>query len=126
MTVQIEDTVFYRDREYNIAGINGAGLFVPSEHGPRAVMMSTACVRGYFCNYEIRNETLYLAAVHIRAESQISIDQKPKLYGVVPQIADAHKCFVYDGLHQVMPFTGGLLLGSELLRSNSVGFQFRW
>jgi hypothetical protein len=137
MTAQITDRVVYRGKPHSIAGINGSGLFDPSEHGLRPVMISTACWRGFHCTYEVAEGSLLLTQVNIglREEDRALAErgEGPKLFGRVPRCYTIHghstnvrtgevktswesSDFRYDGLRQVVPFTGGLLLGDDFIR----------
>jgi len=46
MTAQFPDTIELDGEAYAIAGVQGAGLFSPVEHGLRPVARITACWRG--------------------------------------------------------------------------------
>jgi hypothetical protein len=132
MTAQINDTVFYLRREYAIAGINGSGLFDPEEHGISPVMISTACWRGYYCAYQVAEGMLRLKQLHIGLDKEaVAVAKRgegPILFGVLPRHDDRKWCFVYDGLRQFVPFTGGLLLAAGLIRGLRVpaGFHPAW
>ena len=60
MTGQIADRFFYQHEQYQLVGMNGHGLPTPFEFGLQPVMMHTACYRGYYCDYTIRDEHLSL------------------------------------------------------------------
>ena len=132
MTAQISDRVFYRGREYCLAGINGNGLFDPAEHGMRAVMISTACYRGYFCNYEVVDGVLRLKDLHIRlgpdGADASKRGQSAVLFNVHPSYDPDEHCSLYSNLTRIMPFTGGLLLGADFVRELYIhmGFHPAW
>jgi hypothetical protein len=149
MTAQISGVVVYRGKPHNIAGINGSGLFDPSEHGLRPVMISTACWRGYHCTYEVADRSLLLTAVNIGLGEKDWITAErgegPKLFGQVPRRYTIHghsrnvrtgavqtrwasPDFRCDGLLEPVPFTGGLLLGDDFLWDLYVhmGFHPAW
>jgi hypothetical protein len=149
MTAQISDSVVYRGKPHGIAGINGSGLFDPSGHGVRPVMISTACWRGYYCTYEVADGTLLLTKVNIGlGEEDAALAERgegPKLFGVVPRRYTVHghstnvrtgevrtswesSDFVIDSLRQPIPFSGGLLLGADFILELYVhmGFHPAW
>jgi hypothetical protein len=149
MTAQISDQVVYHGKPHSLAGINGSGLFDPSEHGIRPVMISTACWRGYHCTYEVADGSLLLTAVNIGlGEEDASAAERgegPRLFGKVPHRYTIHgECmdlstgemqtswrssdFRCDGLRELVPFTGGLLLGDGFLPELYVhmGFHPAW
>jgi hypothetical protein len=142
MTAQISDVVGYRGKPHSIAGINGSGLFDPAEHGIQPVMISTACWRGYRCTYEV-DGSLFLTKVDIGlGEGDRALAERgegPRLFGHLPlrypdedptdlERLGASSDFYYGGLREVMPFTGGLLLGHGFIRELYVhmGFHPAW
>ena len=147
MTAQISDAVVYRGKPHSIAGINGSGLFDPTEHGIKSVMISTACWRGYHCTYEVADDSLLLTQVNIGlGEEDRALAERgegPKLFGHVPHRYTVHGYredstgvktsweshdFLYDGLRAVVPFTGGLLLADDFIHELYVhmGFHPAW
>jgi hypothetical protein len=145
MTAQISDTVGYRDRPRALAGVNGSGLFDPAGHGVQAVGWSTACWRGYHCTYEVTDGALLLTQVHLglgrKDAAAAERGAGPQLFGKVPRRYTIHghstnlrtgevatswpsSDFVVDGLREVVPFTGGLLLGDGFIRAMYVHMGF--
>ena len=122
MTAQAHDTVVYRDEEYALVGINGEGLFEPDQHGLRPVALTTACWRGYRCTYEIRGQWLRLETLIVA-----SAQEAPRVFSVLPTDPTA-KFLVYEDIGQIMPFTGGLLLGTGFIEDLYVhmGFHPGW
>jgi hypothetical protein len=70
MTAQINDKVFYRQQEYDMAGVNGTGLFTPQEYGMRPARLSTACWRGYHCGYDLADGLLRLMDLTIALQER--------------------------------------------------------
>jgi hypothetical protein len=149
MTAQISDVVVYRGKPHCIAGINGAGLVNPAEHGITPVMISTACWRGFHCTYEVAEGALLLTKVNIglaeRDRAAAERGEGPKLFGKVPHRYTIHghmtnlqtaelktsresSDFLYEELREVIPFSGGLLLGADFIRELYVhmGFHPSW
>ena len=145
MTAQICDRIEYSDTSYNVAGVNGSGLFNPEEHGVTPMSFSTACWRGYHCDYAVANNTLRLRAVYLGLEmkdaQKAKLGKGPLLYGNVPSRykirgesvnvrtgevshewdSSDYRC---DGLDELVPFTGGLLIGDQFIRELYVHMGF--
>jgi hypothetical protein len=149
MTAQISDVVVYRGKPHRIAGINGSGLFDPTEQGVRPVMISTACWRGYHCTYEVADRSLLLTELNVGlGEEDRALAERgegPKLFGRIPrrytvrgysedlgtgevQTSWESPDFRYDGLREAVPFTGGLLLADDFIDELYVhmGFHPAW
>jgi hypothetical protein len=146
MTAQISDEVVYRGKQHCIAGVNGKGLFDPAQHGIRPVWISTACYRGYYCTYEVANGSLLLTVLNIGlGEEDRGLAERgegPKLFGHVPHRYTIHghrrdshtgeaqttsresSDFRYDGLREVIPYTGGLLLADDFIPEMYVHMGF--
>ena len=145
MTAQISDTFRYRKKPRWLAGVNGTGLFEPAQQGVKAVGWSTACWRGFHCSYEVADGSLLLTQVNLGlGEEDTALATRgegPKLFGKVPRRYTKHghstnlrtgevktswesSDFVVDGLREVVPFTGGLLLGDEFIREMYVHMGF--
>ncbi|MFO0826166.1 MAG: hypothetical protein U0792_24125 [Gemmataceae bacterium] len=145
MTAQISDTFRYRKKPRSLAGVNGSGLFDPAQQGVKAVGWSTACWRGFHCSYEVVDGALFLTQVNLGlGEEDIATAARgkgPKLFGKVPRLYTIHgrstnlrtgevktswesSDFVVDDLWEVVPFTGGLLLGDEFIREMYVHMGF--
>ena len=58
MTAQIHDSCAYHGQTYSITGVNGRGLFDPADHHIEPEPHSTACWRGYHCDYVVEDERL--------------------------------------------------------------------
>ncbi len=154
MTAQIPDLVIYRDQEYSIVGMKGSGLPDPSEFGLSPGMMSTACYRGYYCNYTVRDDHLILTHLVVQSAD----DHYPVIDGVAPLIPPAHEsrplapgdpiptlprgmyvyhlldeeqrfigqdATIYQGLSIPTSYTGGLLLARDFIQSMYVHMGFQ-
>jgi hypothetical protein len=149
MTAQISDVVVYLGKPHSVAGINGAGLFNPADHGISPVMISTACWRGFHCTYEVADGSLLLTRVNIglAGEDRAAAERRegPKLFGKVPRRYTIRgrmtnvrtgevrtrwesSDFLCEGLREVVPFSGGLLLGADFISELYVhmGFHPAW
>ncbi|MFN6463887.1 MAG: hypothetical protein RMZ41_019035 [Nostoc sp. DedVER02] len=135
MTGQISDQLIYKSQIFCIAGVDGVGLFEPTQHGFSPQLGSTtACWRGYYCTYQVIKETLCLK------ELIISLSLKEKLMikhgrgrardfiGVFPYLRDTlldHPSAIYDDLNYLVEFTGSLLVANNFINNLYVhlGFQ---
>lgn len=123
MTAQISDSVVYRGRTFTLAGINGTGLFEPSQHGFRPLSLSTDCRRGFYCTYEVVDASLRLK------DAYIVLGQQPRgLFGIPSEYDPSESLHSFRELHAPVPFTGTLLLAGGLLRDLTVnmGFHPAW
>lgn len=123
MTAQISDTVVYRARTFTLAGINGTGLFEPSEHGIDPDNVFSDCRRGFYCTYEVQDAAFLLrdAYIHLPAKQR-------ELFGRKPEYLKKDFIHVFRKLHAPVPFTGTLLLGHDILQDLTVnmGFHPAW
>lgn len=145
MTAQISDTFRYRKKPRSLAGVSGAGLFEPIQQGVQAVGWSTACWRGFHCSYEVADGSLLLTQVNLglggedaaaaaRGEGPMLFGRVPRRYTVRGHSTNLHtgevktswesSDFVVGGLREVVPFTGGLLLGDGFIRAMYVHMGF--
>ena len=127
MTAQANDTIRYRDADYQLTGIKGEGLFTPHDHGIFVRPMHTGCWRGYIVHYAIVDGELQLD----RAEMQLmqppgdaSKREAPLLFGKPPATFDASSRANYEALGVRMPFTGGLLLARDFIHEMYVHMGF--
>jgi len=131
VTAQISDLVRFRGLDYSVAGVSGAGLFDPSAHGITPRMISTACRRGYYCTYVVDGARLTLDTLHVGLNEEdaerAERGEAPLLFGVVP-CAEQEGCFAYTSLAAAIYYTGGLLLGRDLIPELYVhmGFHPYW
>jgi hypothetical protein len=60
VTKQIVDVVYYNNERLFPLSISGKGLPHPKDFGLHPFMISTACWRGFYCEYTIREDRLWL------------------------------------------------------------------
>ena len=119
MTAQISDTLKYQNQEYEILAIESKFPFKPQDHGFNPVMMHTACYRGYYCLYTIKNKKLFL--------SELTINQKEKLptwHGIKP-IQKNSDGLTYSGLELPIKYKSRLIIGKGLIERfyKHMGYQ---
>ncbi len=132
MTAQINDRVFHRKVNFELAGTEGAVLFDPLEHGLAPEMRSTDCYRGYHVQYTIGEGELFLQRVIVGlpfADGQaVESGGGPVLFGRRPRRAAGGWGWVFDGLRRPLRFTGSMLLCADFIEELYVhmGFQPPW
>lgn len=127
MTAQISDSFTYRGEEHDLVGIQGKGhLYEPSEHGIRCVMIHTACWRGYYAHYDVRDAELRLAKLTMRVAPETP--RPVTVLGVGPKSSDDDGFLVFDPIDRRYPFTGSLRLGKDFIEELYVhmGFHPPW
>lgn len=119
MTAQISDTLKYQNQEYEILAIENKFPFKPQDHGFNPVMMHTACYRGYYCLYAIKEEKLLLSELTINQEEKLPIWR-----GVKP-IQKNFTELTYSGLDLPIEYTGRLIIGKGLIEKfyQHMGYQ---
>ncbi len=112
MTVHIHDSLLYKGQEYSIVGINGQGLFHPQDYGWQPLGISSACWRGFLCQYLLKDNRLYLNWLRINRGHHAQ--PAPVINGVYPEAPpEDYPVFdtFYPNLHLEIHFSGGMLLG---------------
>jgi len=126
MTAQITDTYKYNGVEYRIIATTATSNlgFDPEEYNLHPTAPHTACWRGYVCQYEIRNEKLYLNELNIHCDNK----ECPELFGVKPE---PRRGGLYDGfyrykrLNKLMEYTGSIILGNDCVPEYCVNMGFQ-
>jgi hypothetical protein len=139
MTAQIADTFRYQGKELTLAGISGAGLFDPADHGLNPKSWSTACWRGYRAHYMVMNEKLTLTTLEVSLTHPRGFHDgtpvratAPTINGITPPILPESELtrfeYKYKGLDLLIPYSGGLLLASDFIDELYVhmGFHPAW
>lgn len=120
MTAQISDSVKFEGRAYSLAGVNGSGLFDPAALGLRAKALHTACWRGFYCTYAVRDHKLELDSLTIR----LDLPQPIPILGVQPKSRSEYGESSYEDMRAPIAFTGGLLIGDDFIREMYVHMGF--
>jgi hypothetical protein len=125
MTAQVSDSVNATGKEYILAGINGAGLFDPTEHGMNPLGFCTACWRGFVCLYAVNEAgNLELQTLHIG----LAADKIVPFRGISPTSDGIFGMTRYENLGLPIAYTGSLLLADGFIQSLYVhmGFHLAW
>ena len=135
MTAQLPDTVLFEDQTYDLAGVEGEGLFEPARYGLEVVMASTACWRGYLCTYAVVEDRLLLEAIDAMAGRYEGDDffpvELPVIHGHAGERVGGRGAMfnaAYRGLGLPIAFTGQLVLGDGLMEElfDEVGAPPPW
>lgn len=133
VTVQIADRVDLAGQGYCIAGVEGGPLFDPPAHHIKPGPFSTACWRGYICEYRVNDDSLRLQRLVISGGSTLA--GRPLCAGSTllgATLAESRTLGVpalaIDGLDMATEFTGGLLLGRDFIAAAyaNMGFHPAW
>lgn len=145
MTAQIGDIYKYKRKEFSIVALSNAIQFDPKEYGLEPHARSTACWRGYWCEYNIVDDELLLQNLYI-----FNADGKyPPLNGIEISPQEYQECTaysfknkkgekvmrpkhmghrVYKNVNMPIPYTGKILLGDGFMHEYYIhmGFQRGW
>lgn len=149
MTAQITDCYKFNGEEYKIVASSMDILFNPEDYGLEAHMSSTACWRGYWCDFNISEDGIVLDNLYLYnmdgnypplngievspqefeevSGVQLDFDTKEWVdYKEIVPINSGHR--TYGNLNIRIPFEGKLLLGKDFLRDYYIhmGFQQGW
>ena len=126
MTAQVEDSILIDNDSFSIVAISRPIKFKPQKYGMTPFGACTGCRRGFWCDYQLTKEGIFLEALHI-----YSLNKKhPKINGVLPTTnegEDEDFC-EYKDLHLRIRYTGKILVGNGFLDEFYVhmGFQQPW
>ena len=136
MTAQFNDRVHYEGGWYDLAGINGDGLFEPSDYGMEPRSNCSACWRGYVAHYEVRGNQLLLKTLHVNATRLVSEETGEEQFGIPATLGNAEPLLEGAGMFDsayvdadlVLAFMGGLLIARGFIRDLYVhmGFPPAW
>ena len=146
MTAQISDKYRYEDKVYSVVAMSNPIGFDPQNYGLEPHPSSSACWRGYWCEYAIKDEKLILEKLLMFNED----DNYPDFNGikVSPQEYEEVKYYTFDKGKKVyhkemepandghrtyeanmeLNYTGKIVLGDEFMRDYYIhmGFQRPW
>lgn len=131
MTAQIGDSFKFKDRKYSIVAISEPIKFDPKMFGITPQWVSTACWNGYWCEYDITEEGIFLENLYIKSKN----DFYPEINGVLPmcegETGEMDKYMghhLYKGVHLKMDYEGRILVGTEFLQEYYIhmGYQRAW
>ena len=127
MTYQIRDSISIEHQQYQIEiCTNRKELFHPNAHGIQAVEASSACYRGFYCNYAIIDRQLLLMNVNIEPNMSDRLKFKygrseKLLFGKSPELSSGRggTSWIYQYLCHSIPYSGGMLVvdGDIMMRA---------
>lgn len=114
MTMQIKDSFYHSDTEYTIITCSTPLHFEPGKYGITPAPYTTACHRGYWCGYSVREKRLILQNLFIYSKN----NDYPPIANVKPVLAPQESHFpnrhrVYNGIQLSIAYTGKILIGSD-------------
>lgn len=123
MTAQIMDKIFYSDDEYSIIAIENDWPFEPLNYGLQPKATSTACYRGYYCEYSFLENHLALSKLCIGFD----IEKKPIFMGIDAKKSKYYKFngfWEYSAINMPIDYSGGIVIGREFIREFYVHMGF--
>jgi hypothetical protein len=119
MTAQIMDRFLFKGKEYRLVGGEGGPLISPQDFGMEPGFLHTACWRGFYSTYEIKDDQIFLVEMTMRERKGNYI----AINNTMPKVAD-HQAS-YEEIYLPVPFTGSLLLAKDFFDQLYVhmGFQ---
>ena len=145
MTAQIGDIYKYQKKKFTIVASTSTMPFNPRNFGLEPHTSSTACWRGYWCEYSIENDELLLKNLYLfNSEGKYptfnGVDISPQEFeeyeyftltdeAIKKGVRPAHHGHrVYKDANLPIPYTGKILLGNGFMRGYYVhmGFQRGW
>ena len=122
MTSQVQNLVFYKDKEYELCASAPHEIFDPRLYGLNPKGVATNCHCGWQATLDI-SEWLSLKQLSVYHDTGLRIRDRfpngPSINGVSPEksVATIFNCF-YDNLNLTLDYTGSILVGKD--RSTSV------
>ena len=144
MTAQIGDTYKYKNKDYSIVAMSSPLIFNPNDYGLTPAGVTTACWKGYWCEYSIEeNSALLLKNLFIHEKDDIY----PPINGVAVspleyikekaytskgiEIITSDKYFghrVYEEVNLPISYNGRILAGNDFIQDYYIhmGYQRSW
>jgi hypothetical protein len=118
MTYQMRDGISIEHQQYAIERCtNREELLNPNAYGIQSVGASTACYRGFYCNYAILDRQLLLMNVNIEPNMSDRLKFKygrseRRLFGKSPELSNTRlgTSWIYRNLCHSIPYSGGILI----------------
>jgi hypothetical protein len=130
MTYQIRDGISIEGKQYAIERSNNReGLFNPNNYSIHPGEASSACHRGFYCDYTISDRQLLLMSISLNPNMSDRLKFKygrseKLLFGQSPELNKfpVGLSWTYQNLHHSIPYSGGLLLvaGNIMMRSENM------
>lgn len=134
MTAQVPDRFTYNQKQYSLAGVNGTGLFSPSDHGMKLTSPHTACWRGFVAHYDVREKALRMESLAVWSDEAETLPLL--MYGAplrlregeVEDPLEGSYSGAYENCPEPVPFTGGILLADGFISElyEHMGYHPAW
>jgi hypothetical protein len=111
-TAQIPDTFIFEGNEYSLIGKTEGDFATPDQFGMSAIMLHTACYRGYYATYELTKEGLFLRELTLREKDGNYVP----ISGIAPIINEKQLQASYSNLNVLVPFSGKIRLGKGFIQ----------
>lgn len=126
MTAQIGDIFKYRKDNYSIAGMSALFQWHPKDYGFEPERCVTACHRGFFCEYVVEANQLFLTKLSINCKDK----NYPRLLGksfdrdkIGRPVLSFFGHRVYSDLRIPIEYTGTILLGNDFDEKYYIGWS---
>ncbi|MGL4336057.1 MAG: hypothetical protein ACRCST_04115 [Turicibacter sp.] len=119
MTAQIEDSIKFLYKKYDIVAIQKSWPFHPEDIDMLPVGCSSDCWRGFVCEYAVTTKGLKLKNLYINVEE----DYKP--INGVEAVPSNMGMMVYKNLNLDIEYSGGIIIAADFMHEYYVhmGFQ---
>lgn len=114
MTMQIKESFYHSDSKHTIVSCSAPLEFHPAKYGLKPVPYTTACHKGYWCNYALQGKQFILRDLFIHTDN----DMYPPIFNCVavfdqdfPHTHSRHR--VYKDLCYPTNYTGKILIGTK-------------
>lgn len=129
MTAQIGDKLVFKGDNYSIVAISNPIQFYPQNYGIMPLAFTTACWKGYWCEYYISDKEIVLENLYINSQD----NNYPEIKGITPE-KDGEKDFLYMGHHlyknlgMLIDYTGKIIVGKGFINKYYIhmGYQRAW
>lgn len=133
MTAQIRDSFRLKGTKYSIIALSKPIKFNPTDYGITPESRSTACWKGYWCDYDISEDGIMLTNLYINSKDAYY----PNIHGikVSQNEGDTKKAFLkymghhlYENLNIPMNYSGKIVIGDKFIRDYYIhmGYQKAW
>jgi hypothetical protein len=111
-TSQIPDTFIFEANEYSLIGKTEGDFATPEQFGMSAIMIHTACYRGYYATYELTKDGLFLRNFTLREKDANYLP----ISGISPVVNAKQLQATYSNLNVIVPFSGKIRLGKDFIQ----------
>lgn len=126
MTGQIGDSYCFAGHDYTIIAMSKEINFAPTVYGLIPQAICTACWKGYWCDYSIENDKIFLKNLHISCKD----NYYPDFNGikVISNKENFMEHHLYKNINLPILYTGQIVVGSGFLNQYYIhmGYQRAW